>query len=151
LLDKTIGTKIRQIRKSWGVSQIELAERMGISFQQIQKYEKGSTRISVMRLKQISDALGVPITSFFEEGKKVPRVSDLTAGYTPGGDPFDSFQPLNKEEMTLLKLFRKTRNKKIRKGIIAQLRGVIELEQHREGPARPRDLGEAGEENRKGT
>jgi transcriptional regulator with XRE-family HTH domain len=149
LLDKNIGIKIRQIRKGWGLSQIELAERMGISFQQIQKYEKGSTRISVMRLKQISDALGVPITSFFEEGNKSPRVTDSTAEYVPKGDAFESFQPINKEEMTLLKLFRKTRNRKVRKGIIAQLRGVIELEHQRKGPARPRNLGGEGAENRK--
>jgi transcriptional regulator with XRE-family HTH domain len=149
LLGKKIGAKIRQIRKGWGLSQIELAERMGISFQQIQKYEKGSTRISVMRLEQISDALGVPITSFFEEGKSSPGVSDFTTEYVPKGDAFESFQPFNKEEMTLLKLFRKTRNRKVRKGIIAQLRVVIELEHQRKGPTRPRNLGEEGAENRK--
>ncbi|MCK4486139.1 MAG: helix-turn-helix transcriptional regulator, partial [Desulfobacterales bacterium] len=82
MLDKKIGLKIKQIRKSWGLSQIELAERIGISFQQIQKYEKGSTRISVMRLQQISKALGVNITAFFEEGKRAPQVSDLALRYT---------------------------------------------------------------------
>jgi transcriptional regulator with XRE-family HTH domain len=131
LLDKKIGLKIKQIRRSWGFSQIELAERMGISFQQIQKYEKGSTRISVMRLQQISDALGVNITTFFEEGKRAPKVSDTTLRYAPGGDTFDTFQPLNKEEITLLKLFRKTRNRKVREGIIEQLRGIIELEKQK--------------------
>ena len=128
MIDKKIGLKIKQIRKSWGLSQIELAEKIGISFQQVQKYEKGSTMISVMRLQQISEALGVNITTFFEEGKRAPQVSDLALRYTPGGDPFETIQPLNKEEMTLLKLFRKTRNRKVREGIIKQLRGVIELE-----------------------
>jgi transcriptional regulator with XRE-family HTH domain len=47
-----------------------LAERIGVSFQQIQKYEKGATRITVMRLQQISGALGVNITVFFEGGEK---------------------------------------------------------------------------------
>lgn len=128
MLDKKIGLKIKQIRKSWGISQIELAERIGTSFQQVQKYEKGSTRISVMRLQQISEALGVNITAFFEEGERIPKVSDLASRYTPGGDPFETIQPLNKEEITLLKLFRKTRNRKVREGILKQLRGVIELE-----------------------
>ena len=103
-------------------------ERIGISFQQIQKYEKGSTRISVVRLQQISEALGVNIGSFFEEGEKIPKVSDVALKYTPGGTSPQTFQPLNKEEITLLKLFRKTRNKKLREGILKQLRGIVELE-----------------------
>ena len=128
MINKKIGQKIKQIRKSWGLSQSELAERIGISFQQIQKYEKGSTRISVMRLQQISEALGVHITTFLEEGESLPRVSDLGLGYTPGGDALEAFQPLNKEEITLLKLFRKTKNRKVREGILKQLQGLIELE-----------------------
>ena len=128
MIDKKIGLRIKQIRKSWGLSQSELAERIGISFQQVQKYEKGSTRISVMRLQQISEALGVNITLFFEEGERIPKVSDHALRYTPGGDPVQTYQPLNKEEITLLKLFRKTRNRKVREGILKQLRGVIELE-----------------------
>jgi transcriptional regulator with XRE-family HTH domain len=128
LIDKKIGLKIRQIRKSWDLSQIELAERIGISFQQIQKYEKGSTRISVMRLQQISEALGVNITLFFEEWERIPKVSDLALRYTPGGNRLETFQPLNKEEITFLKLFRKTKNRKVREGILKQLRGVIEVQ-----------------------
>ena len=128
LIDKKIGLKIKQIRKSWGLSQSELAERIGISFQQIQKYEKGSTRISVMRLLQISEALGVNITAFFEEEEGIPRVSDFASRYTSGGDPPETIQPFNKEEITLLKLFRRTKNRKVREGILKQLRGVIEVE-----------------------
>ena len=128
MIDKKIGLKIKQIRKIWGLSQSELAERVGISFQQIQKYEKGSTRISVMRLQQISEALDVNISEFFEEGERIPKVSDIALRYAPGVDPLETFLPLNKEEITLLKLFRKTRNRKVREGILKQLRGVIELE-----------------------
>ncbi|NVL90311.1 MAG: helix-turn-helix domain-containing protein [Desulfobacterales bacterium] len=128
MIEKKIGLKIKQIRKSWGLSQSELAEKIGISFQQIQKYEKGLTKISVMRLQQISEALGVNITAFFEEGEKIPKVSDLSLRYTPGVVPPETLQSLRKEEITLLKLFRKTRNKKVRAGILKQLRGVIELE-----------------------
>lgn len=128
MIDKKIGQKIKRIRKSWGFSQIELAERVGISFQQIQKYEKGLTRISVMRLQQISEALGVNISSFFEEGEKTPKVSDFPLTYTPGSTAPETFQPLNKEEINLLKLFRKTRNKKVREGILKQLHGIVELE-----------------------
>ena len=128
MIDKQIGIKIRQIRKSWGISQIELAERIGISFQQVQKYEKGSTRISVSRLMQISEALNVKVTVFFEETEKIPVVSDLSPGYIPGGVPFENIQSPDKEEMTMLKLFRKIKNRKVREGMIKQLQGLIELE-----------------------
>nr|HID58416.1 XRE family transcriptional regulator [Desulfobacterales bacterium] len=128
LIDKKIGSKIKQIRKTLGFSQIELAERIGISFQQIQKYEKGSTRLSVTRLQQISEALGVNIAVFFEEAEKTTKVSDFAVRYTTAGDPLDPLSPLNKEEITLLKLFRRTKNTKVRQGIIMQLKGVIELE-----------------------
>jgi len=128
LLNINIGQKIKLIRKSWGLSQIELAERIDVSFQQIQKYEKGLTRISVMRLQQISEVLGVNITAFFEDEGITPKVSDFALKYSPEGDRPETLQPLEKEEVVLLKLFRKIRNEKIREGILKQLRGVIEIE-----------------------
>ena len=128
MLNINIGRKIKRIRKSCGLSQIELAERIGVSFQQIQKYEKGLTRISVMRLQQISEVLGINITDFFEDEGITPKVSDFAVKYSPVGDRPETLQPREKEEVVLLKLFRKTRNKKIREGMIKQLRGVIEIE-----------------------
>jgi len=135
LIDKKIGSKIKQIRTSWGITQIELAERVGISFQQIQKYEKGSTRISVMRLQQVSRALGINISVFFEAEDSALKVSDLPLKYFPERDAANNLQPLNKEEITLLKLFRKIKNKKLREGVIKQLRGGAELEKKKLEPA----------------
>jgi transcriptional regulator with XRE-family HTH domain len=120
--------QIKQIRKSRGLSQIELAERVGISFQQIQKYEKGVANITVSRLQQLSEALGIHITSFFEEGNFVPKVSGPTLEYTPGEPPLECFRLLNKEEVIILKLFRKIKNKKLREGLLKHIRGIIELE-----------------------
>ena len=128
MIDQKIGQRIREIRKGWGLSQIELAERVGISFQQIQKYEKGTTRISVMRLHQIAEALGAHITRFFEEGESNALVSDVALGYSPEGQDLENIRPLSKEEIALLKLFRKIKNNKLRAGIIKQLRGALELE-----------------------
>jgi transcriptional regulator with XRE-family HTH domain len=131
LIDKKIGQKIKQIRKSWGFSQLELAERIGISFQQIQKYEKGMTRISVMRLKQISDALGTDITHFFDQGGKNIRLSDASVDYNPVKDDINNSPPLDKDEIVLLKLFRKINNKKLRESIFKQLQGIIELQKYK--------------------
>ncbi|MDY6971810.1 MAG: helix-turn-helix transcriptional regulator, partial [Thermodesulfobacteriota bacterium] len=66
------------------MSQINLAERIGLSFQQVQKYEKGVTRISVFRLQQVSEALGVHINSFFERGDRTLEVSSPTLEYGNG-------------------------------------------------------------------
>ena len=128
MTERNIGKKIRQLRKDWGLSQLELAERVGVSFQQIQKYEKGATRISVMRLKQVSKALGVNINHFFDDEEKLLQVSDESVKYSPAGEINTGLTPLNKEEIVLLKQFRKIKNKKLRESILKQIQGIIELE-----------------------
>ena len=127
LIDRKIGKRLEQLRKSYGLSQIELAEKVGISFQQIQKYEKGITRISVYRLQQISDALGIRITEFFEENK-ILKVSSPATEYIQEENYPKYFRLINKEEFIVLKLFRKIKNKKLREGLLKQIRGIIELE-----------------------
>jgi transcriptional regulator with XRE-family HTH domain len=127
LINRKIGQKIKSLRKSWGLSQIELAEKIGISFQQIQKYEKGATRISVMRLHQIAEILGEDISHFFDIGKKVLKVSDASLEYVHRDNDIDRFKPLNKDEITLLKLFRKIDNKKLRESVFKQLRAIAEM------------------------
>ena len=127
-IDKKIGTKIKRLRKGWGLSQIELAERISISFQQIQKYEKGTTRIPVFRLQQISEALGVNIAVFFEEGDQIFKVAGPTVKYGHKERTGDTHQFLDKQDITVLSLSRKIKNKKLKEGFLKQLRGIIELE-----------------------
>ncbi len=108
------------------MSQIELAEKLGLSFQQVQKYEKGVTRISVFRLQQISEALGVPISIFFEKADRTLQVAGPVMAY--GGEEEEIQAPSDREGMILLKLFRRIKNRKIREGLLKQLRGIIELQ-----------------------
>ena len=65
-IDEHVGQKLRNARKLCGISQGALGTRCGLSFQQIQKFESGSIRISAGRLKQLADILGVPIGFFFD-------------------------------------------------------------------------------------
>ena len=65
-VDVHVGKRIRHRRWMIGVTQQQLADKVGIKFQQIQKYETGMNRISASRLWDISDALGVAISYFFE-------------------------------------------------------------------------------------
>lgn len=128
MINKNIGRKIKALRKLSGISQIKLAEKIGISFQQIQKYEKGSTRISVDRLLQIASALEVPVTTFFED-EAASMLSDVSPQYLPEKTSLSAGAPFSAEEIHLVKLFRKTANKKVREGVLKQLEGVYEIEQ----------------------
>src|SRR3984957_7022002 len=79
-VDIHVGQKIRGRRIFLQMSQTDLADALGITFQQIQKYEKGLNRVGASRLQQISDALGVSPFYFFEGaptiGKKMPAQKD---------------------------------------------------------------------------
>ena len=127
-IDAHVGGRVRLRRTMLGMSQERLGDCLGLTFQQIQKYEKGATTISVSRLQQIAKALGIEITVFFREDTKGAMVRDVGTGYGPEGDSLRMNQPLTPEEIRLLKLFRKTKNKKVREGILQQMRGIIELE-----------------------
>ena len=66
LVDIHVGQRVRQRRWLLGMTQQQLAEKVGIKFQQIQKYETGSNRISSSRLWDISEVMDVPVSFFFE-------------------------------------------------------------------------------------
>jgi len=65
-VDVHVGKRVRHRRWLVGMTQQQLAEKVGIKFQQIQKYETGMNRVSASRLWDISDALGVPVSFFFD-------------------------------------------------------------------------------------
>lgn len=66
-VDKHVGTRLRTRRTLLGLSQTALADSLDLTFQQVQKYEKGSNRIGASRLYQIGRVLDVPVAYFFEE------------------------------------------------------------------------------------
>src|SRR3712207_6060540 len=65
-IDKHVGSRVRMRRMLVGMSQERLGEALKITFQQVQKYEKGTNRISASRLQQIANVLGVTIDFFYE-------------------------------------------------------------------------------------
>lgn len=64
--DKHVGARVRMRRMMLGLSQEKLGDALGLTFQQVQKYEKGTNRIGASRLQQLSDILKVPVAFFFE-------------------------------------------------------------------------------------
>ena len=112
---KTIGEIIKKYRLAANLSQMSLAEKIGISYQQLQKYEKGINNISLYRFKQISESLKIPISHLLE-GMETEKIAEEFSEYG-----------LNKEERTLLELFRRIDNKDIRRGLLIELKGIAEI------------------------
>src|SRR3954462_11597694 len=86
--DGEVGRRVRARRLEHRLSQTELAERIGVTFQQVQKYEKGVNRIGAGRLQRISEALEVPISFFFGPGasggttaKEAPSSAESVFGF----------------------------------------------------------------------
>lgn len=111
-----IGSLIRIVRKAAGLSQMRLAERVGISYQQIQKYEKGVSEISVSRLSQIAHALNIPLSRFVLDDERM-MVSESVSPYGT----------LSDNEIELLKLFRRIKDKKLKDGFLIAIKGIAEL------------------------
>ncbi len=83
-VDVHVGKRVRHRRWMVGMTQQQLAEQVGIKFQQIQKYETGMNRVSASRLWDIADALDVPVSFFFEGIDEKVKSSDIEHGGVPG-------------------------------------------------------------------
>ena len=77
-IDIAVGQRVRAVRELRGLTQTDLAKATGVTFQQIQKYERGTNRVSASRLMLISHALGQPVSTFFDSEE-------------PSGDGLDLF------------------------------------------------------------
>ncbi|HMH97253.1 MAG TPA: helix-turn-helix transcriptional regulator [Bradyrhizobium sp.] len=75
--DIEMGRRIRLRRRETGISQTKLAGRLGLSFQQVQKYEKGISRVGAAQLQQIAEMLGVDMPFFYDGDGKQPEVDSL--------------------------------------------------------------------------
>ena len=84
--DHELGKRIRLRRIELGISQSDLADKLGVSFQQVQKYEKGVNRVGAARLQQIATALDVPVTFFYEsqtrEAKEVDSLLFIDSAFS---------------------------------------------------------------------
>src|SRR5208282_837251 len=81
--DSEIGRRIRALRLERGLSQTELGNLIGVTFQQIQKYEKGANRVSAGRLQRLSQALKAPITFFYagsSDAQENPQDDSIDVG-----------------------------------------------------------------------
>lgn len=114
--EKAIGELIRSMRKSSGMSQMGLADKIGVSYQQVQKYEKGINKLSLSRLKQIAGALAVPVNVFLDDEEPV-RAGEARAVHVA----------LLNDEAKLLMLYRRLQSKKLKHGFLEMLEDVVKI------------------------
>jgi transcriptional regulator with XRE-family HTH domain len=115
-IDKHVGSRVRMRRMMIGMSQEKLGENLGITFQQIQKYEKGTNRIGASRLQNISNVLGVPVSFFFEGA---PNVGIANAGFAEDASPaYVSDFLATTEGLALTRAFLKIADSKVRRRIV---------------------------------
>lgn len=101
---------------------MELAERVGVSYQQIQKYENDKSQITVRRLALIAKALDTPVQAFLLE-ERGPRVSEKAGKYSPEGTGTGR---LNREERRLLSLFREIDSPQVKTHILNLVQSIVE-------------------------
>lgn len=116
-IDAFVGSRVRMRRLMVGLSQEKLADGLGITFQQVQKYEKGTNRIGASRLQAIADILGVHPSFFFQEDNGKPQ-SRETAADIHESQEISSFVA-SKEGIALNRAFLKIADPVLRKKIIS--------------------------------
>lgn len=129
-VDEHLGRRVRMRRLTLGMSQGELADRLGITFQQVQKYEKGANRISASRLQQMSDILEVPILFFYQGG---PKAAGKAAGRSSGNNegPIEDYITdflADADGHALIKAFAQIKNARLRRSVIDMVQAVAKLD-----------------------
>src|SRR5436305_5326698 len=115
-IDSYVGSRVRMRRMMLGMSQEKLGDSLGLTFQQIQKYEKGTNRIGASRLQQISLILQVPV-SFFFEGAPPPPGSPI--GLEEASSPAYVTDFLSTTDgLALVKAFMRIPNSKLRRRVV---------------------------------
>lgn len=126
-IDEHVGVQLRQRRALLGFSQEKLAEQVGITFQQIQKYENGANRVSASRLYEFSKVLEIPVNFFFEnygsnENRMASGFADNDQAAFEGQDDVMN----RKETLELIRVYYSIQNPKLRKDLFKLVRSMAE-------------------------
>jgi transcriptional regulator with XRE-family HTH domain len=116
-IDKHVGSRVRMRRMMVGMSQEKLGDALGLTFQQVQKYEKGTNRIGASRLQQISHILQVPVAFFFEGAPNVPGGTQENLDGAPSPAYVSDFLATS-DGLSLTKSFMRIKDQKLRRRIV---------------------------------
>jgi transcriptional regulator with XRE-family HTH domain len=127
-IDVYVGTRVRLRRMLLGMSQEKLGERLGLTFQQVQKYEKGVNRIGASRLYELGKVLGVSVSYFYEEAPE--QHSAMAAAHAEAGfaelpaENYASDFLSSREGLELNKAFARITDPKVRRTIVELVRSL---------------------------
>jgi transcriptional regulator with XRE-family HTH domain len=124
-LDRIVGQRLRAARQLRKLSQERLGEMLGVSFQQIQKYEKGTNRIGASRLHQIARVLGVPIEFFYDGAPQIGTVAGFAE--SPSSGYVADFLTTS-EGLELIKAFIGIKDSKVRRRIVDLAKALANAE-----------------------
>lgn len=122
-IDRHVGLRIRLRRRELGVSQERLADSIGLTFQQVQKYERAANRVSASKLWEVARALRTSVTYFYD------GLSEAVADPS-GGEDDDTVQAflLTPEGMEMAALFPQIRRSRVRRRLLELVRAMAEEE-----------------------
>ena len=117
-IDKHVGSRVRMRRMMLGMSQEKLGDALGLTFQQVQKYEKGTNRIGASRLQQISQILQVPVAFFFEGAPSMPSGTRQDGLHEAPSPAYVSDFLATSDGLALTKAFTRISDSKLRRRIV---------------------------------
>ena len=125
MIDEHVGTRVRLRRMLLGMSQEKLGESLGLTFQQVQKYEKGVNRIGASRLFDLAQVLGVPVQFFYDELSSAAADSGYATGFSerPAETYVVNFLG-SREGLELNKAFVRITDPKVRRSVIDLVRSL---------------------------
>jgi transcriptional regulator with XRE-family HTH domain len=126
-IDKHVGSRVRMRRMMLSMSQEKLGGALGLTFQQVQKYEKGTNRIGASRLQQISHILQVPVAFFFEGAPTLQAQPDGPAMAAPSPTYVSDFLATS-DGLALTKAFMRIKEAKLRRRIVDLVEEIAELD-----------------------
>ena len=124
-IDIHVGKRVRMRRLMLRMSQTTLADELGLTFQQVQKYEKGANRISASKLQQCAHILQVPVAFFFEGAPGVPGVARGAKGTAPLPDYVTDFLT-TRDGLAFIKAFTQIKDAKLRSCIADLVEGIAD-------------------------
>ncbi len=127
-VDKKIGQRVRSRRLEIGMSQERLAELLGVTFQQVQKYEKGVNRIAASRLYDIASSLDMPAAKFFEG-----LASGRASGVAENRQDYVDDALATPEGAQLMSLFASIKSQKVRRRVVELVKVLTEEEASKRG------------------
>ena len=127
-IDKYVGSRIRMRRIMLGMSQEKLGDALGLTFQQIQKYEKGTNRVGASRLQQIADVLQVHVSFMFEGA---PGAATGAGGMNESASPaYVSDFLATSDGLALTRAFTRLKDAKLRRSIVDLVEQIAAREDH---------------------